>query len=315
MTARHAPSGAMHQLPRVVEVAANAKINLYLRVLAREASGYHQLETLFLRVGLSDTVRVARTAGARSLDVTGDVDLAPLGPTDRNLAWRAAESYCAATGLAGGFAIVVEKRIPIGGGLGGGSSDAGAVIRALDAMNPSPIGLARRLDLAATLGADVPFLAGEHAYVLAWGRGERMLALKPPSRRLVLLVIPPFGVNTADAFAWVDEQRAGDPASAGSFAFDDRSLHDWDAIAGFATNDFEAVVAARHPDVAQALAHLRGAPTCQLAQMSGSGSTLFLVSAAGGGPLRWQAPDGTLGGFRGVATRTLTRVEPVKAIE
>ncbi len=315
MTDPLASSDAAHPSPRIVEVAANAKINLHLRVLARESNGYHQIETLFLRVGLSDVVRVARTDGSRSLDVTGDVDLAALGPAERNLAWRAAESYCAATGLTGGFAIAVEKHIPIGGGLGGGSADAGAVLRALDAMNPSPIGLAGCLELATPLGADVPFLTGGHAYALAWGHGERMLPLKPPPRRRVLLVVPPFGVNTGDAYAWLDERHAGESESSQSHVFDDRSLQEWDVFAGFATNDLEAVVATRHPVIAEALAYLRGTPNCQVARMSGSGSTLFVIGTASGGPLRWRPPDGTLAGFRGMATRTLTRVEPVKPIE
>src|SRR4051812_23575655 len=114
----------------VVAVEAQAKINLRLRILATESNGYHQIETLFLRINLADTIRVRRTGHARSLDVTGNVDADALGPTERNLAWRAAEAYMAASHSQHGFAIEIEKRIPIGGGLGGGSADAGGVLRA-----------------------------------------------------------------------------------------------------------------------------------------------------------------------------------------
>ena len=123
---------------RATEVRAQAKVNLRLRVLARESSGFHQLETLFLRLELADTVRVRRTPGPRTLDVGGDMDLSPLGPAESNLAWRAADAYLAESGMNGGFAIEIEKRIPIAGGLGGGSADAGAVLRALDARGALP---------------------------------------------------------------------------------------------------------------------------------------------------------------------------------
>ena len=87
---------------RTVQVQAQAKVNLRLRILAREASGFHQLETLLLRLDLADTVRVRRTDSLRSLDVSGDADPAAVGPTDRNLAWRAAVAYCDAAGRADG---------------------------------------------------------------------------------------------------------------------------------------------------------------------------------------------------------------------
>ena len=108
-----------HAGPRAsaARVAAQAKINLRLRILAREASGYHQLETLFLRLALADDVLVRATDGARSLDVDGEVDVRLLGATERNLAWRAAEAYATVTGWPAGYAIELTKRIPVGAGL------------------------------------------------------------------------------------------------------------------------------------------------------------------------------------------------------
>jgi 4-diphosphocytidyl-2-C-methyl-D-erythritol kinase len=132
------PDGATRE--RVARVAAQAKVNLRLRILAREASGYHQIETLFLRLALADDVVVRATSGARSLDAAGSVDARQLGPVERNLAWRAASAYSEVTGWPAGFAIELTKHIPVGGGLGGGSANAGAVLRALDARAPTPIG-------------------------------------------------------------------------------------------------------------------------------------------------------------------------------
>jgi 4-diphosphocytidyl-2-C-methyl-D-erythritol kinase len=284
--------------PRAVEVAAQAKINLRLRILAREASGYHQIETLFHRIALADVVRVRRTSGERSLDITGDVDMAALGPTERNLAWRAAEAYFGDSGLSGGFAIELEKRIPVGGGLGGGSADAGAVLRALDALSEHPIGEARLIQLAAALGSDVPFLASEHACALAWGRGEQMLALSPPSRREVRLLLPSFAVSTADAYGWFASDRERGAQRAGAHVLHPPQLERWDSLTHIAINDFEPVVAARHPEIARILAEQRADPSVELAMLSGCAS-----------------PTNDVTGTQSVMTRTVLRVEPPSRIE
>jgi 4-diphosphocytidyl-2-C-methyl-D-erythritol kinase len=295
-----------------VRVAAQAKVTLRLRILARETSGYHQIETLFLRLDLADDLLVRATSAARSLDVDGEIDPRQLGATERNLAWRAAAAYAAATGWPAGFAIELTKRIPVGGGLGGGSADAGAVLRALDAMAPSPVGEPALLAIAARLGADVPFLASSTAFALAWGRGERLLALPAPEERDVLLVLPPFAVNTAEAYGWLAASReAGRAGGDTSQLLDSRALDDWPTIARLATNDFEPVVAARHPMIERALARLRELG-CAPALMSGSGSSLFGVL-----PRSPQSDvprfDGELGGPapRVVHTRTAVAVAPV----
>ena len=296
-------------------VAAQAKVNLRLRILARETSGYHQLETLFLRLALADDVLVQVTMGARSLDVAGDVDARQLGPTERNLAWRAADAYATATGWPAGFAIELTKRIPVGGGLGGGSADAGAVLRALDAMAPKPVGEPALLAIAARLGADVPFLASTSAFALAWGRGERLLTLAAPDERELLLVLPPFAVSTAEAYGWLAALRESgdrhDSADAAIDRLDAATLADWATIARLATNDFERVVAARHPAVSSVLERLRGLG-CAPAMLSGSGSTIFGVLPRA---MRVDVPrfEGAHGGPapKVVLTHSATVVEPV----
>jgi len=122
-------------------VVAQAKVNLVLRVLAREAGGYHSIETVFLRLDLGDDVEVRIAASGRSLTCTGPaMPEAGLGPVEKNLAYRAAALYQEASGWPAGFAIEIGKRIPVGAGLGGGSADAGAVLRCLDALAPRPLG-------------------------------------------------------------------------------------------------------------------------------------------------------------------------------
>lgn len=295
------------------QVRAQAKINLRLRILAREASGFHQLETLFLRLTLADVVRVRRADAARSLDVTGEVDLGTLGSVERNLAWRAAVAYCDAAGWEGGrrgFAIELEKHIPIGGGLGGGSADAGAVLRALDAISPAPLGVPALLRIAASLGADVPFLTSEHPYALAWGRGERLLPLRPPPSRNVLLLLPGFGVSTVDAYGWLAESRTGDarPLQVDP-PLELEALSRWNGIAAVAVNDFEPVVAGRHPVIAAALEGARKAGAGP-AMLSGSGSTMFCVMRGGAVAGLMPARD-----VHSLLTSTAVRVERVVAFD
>jgi 4-diphosphocytidyl-2-C-methyl-D-erythritol kinase len=254
-------------------VIAQAKINLLLRVLAREESGYHSIETVFLRLKLGDDVRVRITEG-RSLDCAGPtVPPQGLGPVERNLAYRAAVAYADATGWPNGFAIEVVKNIPVGGGLGGGSADAGAVLRALDALAPNPLGK-RLVEIAAPLGADVPFMAIERPMALAWGHGERLFPLRALDTRTIALVVPPFAVTTADAYGWLAADRGRYVPEAHVIA--PNSLATWESVAAIATNDFEPVVAKRHPIIDGLVAGLIETGAL-LSMMSGSGSTVFGV--------------------------------------
>jgi 4-diphosphocytidyl-2-C-methyl-D-erythritol kinase len=251
---------------REARVIAQAKINLLLRVLARDVGGYHSIETILLRLDLGDDVRV-RITPDRSLDCTGSaLPAGGLGPVEKNLAYRAAASYANATGWPQGFAIEINKRIPVAAGLGGGSADAGAVLRALDALSPNPLG-PRLVELATPLGADVPFMTITSPMALAWGRGERLLALPAPSVRRDLLVVPDFGVSAKDAYAWLSADR-GDYMPE-TEVFDPELFSGWDGLARVARNDLEAPVVRRHPLIGEFVAGLRKAGL--LAMMSGSG--------------------------------------------
>lgn len=258
-------------------VLAQAKINLFLRVLARESSGFHQLETLFCRLALGDDVSVRLTSGERSLDCRGDaIPAEGLGPVEKNLAWRAAAAFTEATGWATGFAIEIEKRIPVGGGLGGGSADAGAVFRALNALAPQPLDAHSLLRLAASLGADVPFLTQEASpLALAWGRGDRLMPIRALPARECLLVTFREGVATADAYRWLTESPA---ESQGALMYSPDQLSDWPTIELMAYNEFERVVGAKRPVIAGILETLRQPelrPLLPVALMSGSGATIF----------------------------------------
>lgn len=287
-----------------VSVEAQAKLNLRLCVLARESSGYHQLESLFIRIDLADSVRVATDTKTRSLECAG---LAL--PAEQNLAYRAAVAFLDATRWDTGFHIAIQKRIPAGGGLGGGSADAGAVLRALNELAPSPLPDNELMTIALRLGADVPFLTADATLAMAWGRGERLLALRPLPARDVLLALPPFGVETAAAFGWHAEASPGRALQAPApLSLDE--LDRWDAVAKLARNDLEEVVFAKHPEIAQCVNVLGGAGA-RIARMSGSGSTAFGIFDR----RLMKEPTGFPEGTRLVQTRTSTSVAAVKALD
>ncbi|HEU4989529.1 MAG TPA: 4-(cytidine 5'-diphospho)-2-C-methyl-D-erythritol kinase [Gemmatimonadaceae bacterium] len=293
---------------QTARASAQAKINLRLRVLSRESTGYHQIETVFQRLDLADDVTVRTAVTGRSIECTGDViPDGGLGAPEQNLAYRAAVAYQDATGWPEGFAIEVVKRIPVGGGLGGGSADAGAVLRMLEALAPRPMGV-RVLELAARLGADVPFMATEAPLAFAWGRGERMLGLTPLPRRRVQLLVPPFGVSTADAYRWLDESRA-EYELAGAL-LPAAALLSWAEVEEVAENDFEAAVEERLPDIARYRKALERAQA-RIAMLAGSGSTVYGVFDDGArGLLGGEVEDARL-----IDTRTSAHVVPVRVIE
>ncbi len=345
------PGGAQRPAPvaagvREAAVRAQAKVNLYLRVLAREEGGHHQIETLFQRLALGDAVRVRVGPAVRDRTLTCDGPAVPpegLGPVERNLAWRAALAYAEAAGWPDGFAVDVRKEVPVGGGLGGGSADAGAVLRCLNALAPTPLGAGDLLALAAPLGADVPFLTSEAPLALAWGRGERMLALRPlPARRAHLAVFAE-GVPTGDAYAALAEWRRATDARARPALWTPGRLTRWDDVALVAANDFEHVVLPAREDVAGVRRlfadvarqveelNASGAPAAEggtpdapppegdrapIALMSGSGATVFLLTPLAGVEVGLQVaapPDATgVPAVRVVETRTARRVARVR---
>lgn len=272
-----------------VTIAAPAKVNLWLRVGPREESGFHGVDTLFCALDLADTVVLRKPESGGEVAV--DASFAPplealpeLGPPESNLAARAARAFVERAGVAEAPHIELVKRIPPGGGLGGGSSDAGAVLRALRRMHPRTLSGEELLDLAAEIGSDVPFFVQGTPLAHATGRGERLTALPPLSPRPVVLVLPGFPVSTGKAYSWLDESRA-EPAPASRTVQEGTDVAGgsrltWDQVATGAANDLEAPVFERHPelrDVRDTLRSLGARP----ALLAGSGSSVFGVFADG----------------------------------
>ncbi len=254
-----------------VRIEAPAKVNLLIEVLAREESGYHQIETVFQAVSLHDSLCLRAAARGIGLEVEG----ADVGPVTENLAFRAAERFLGEVG-GGGVYIHLHKRIPAGAGLGGGSSDAAAVLRALNFMRGHPLPQEELLRMAGRLGADVAFFASARPLALGWGRGDRLLDLPPLPAAPVLLVFPPRSLRTATAYSWLATHRAAEPLARAPRMLCGADLRDWPHVARLARNDFEEVVLARAPELRDLLGALR-ATGAGLAMLSGSGSAMFAV--------------------------------------
>jgi 4-diphosphocytidyl-2-C-methyl-D-erythritol kinase len=253
-----------------LKVRSLAKINLDLRVLNKRADGYHELRTIFQTVSLDDTIEMEYQPGRTHIDINSNFNIPD------NLVVRAAHSVLESTGRTGRLGFVLQKRIPLGGGLGGGSSNAAAVLLALPWLLRKWVRFEKLMELAAELGSDVPFfLMGGTAVGL--GRGTELYPLPDILSLPAILITPGIHVSTPDAYGELDRQLTGAPPS--------HIINDFQGVAQRIAggspaekwepaNDFESVVFRQHPQLKSIKGRLlRGG--ARPALMSGSGSTLF----------------------------------------
>jgi 4-diphosphocytidyl-2-C-methyl-D-erythritol kinase len=266
-------------------VPAPAKINLFLHVTGRRADGYHLLETLLVAIDVGDTITLTRRADGAIVRINEVAGV----PAASDLAVRAAAALKKATGCSFGVDLAVTKRIPMGGGMGGGSSDAASVLLALNRLWETKLPQEALMRMGLALGADVPFfLQGEPA--LARGIGEALTPLSLPPLWIVVLV-PPVSVATATIFAAPELTRNSPSAKIDVFS------------EGYGRNDLERVASARFPEIAAALEYLgKHSPS---ARMTGSGSAVFapFVSEAEARA----AVDGRPTAMHGFVARTLAQ--------
>lgn len=265
-------------MSRAIALDAPGKVNLVLRVLHRRPDGYRELETVFQMVSLADRVELTLSEGPGA--VTLSVDGPDLGPVESNLAWRAAEEFRLAAGLDAGVHIALTKKIPAGAGLGGGSSDAAAVLRGLARLTGFDDPL-RLHGIARSLGADVPFFLGPAPIALGRGRGDELTPLQALPEADLVLALPRVHVSTVDAYRSLPD-RHGDgnapDASAHPGARPDEAFLelDWPTVVRVAENDFQPVVSPRVPAVRASIEALSGQGAL-LALLSGSGGASFGV--------------------------------------
>jgi 4-diphosphocytidyl-2-C-methyl-D-erythritol kinase len=277
-------------------------VNLDLRVLGARADGYHELRTVFQSIDLHDLL----TARERPGPLTLRCRTAGIPLDERNLVWKAAAALWTALGRPGAPAdavVTIDKQIPVEAGLGGGSADAAAALQVLARVwGGAPVSLLR--EVAAGIGSDVPFfLSGGTA--LGLGRGEEIYPLVDLPRHWLAVVRPPFGVSTAEAYSWYDEDRAA------GLREPPQELQilpvPWPTRAAQMINDLEPPVMRRHPEIGAIKALLKESGAVAAA-MSGSGSAVFGLFRTRPAALR-AIDKASAAGAPALLSRTLSRAE------
>ena len=290
-------------MPRSITVRAFAKINLDLRVLGVRPDGYHELRTTFQSIALADRLTFLPTRGPFRIECDD-----PACPTDRrNLIWKAADlvsKHRKRRPSPFGVTVRVEKNIPMQAGLGGGSTDAAASLRALCRLWNVRMPPAELQHAARTLGAYVPYFL-EGGTALGFHRGDLLFPLDDIAPAWVVLVVPEFGVSTKDAFGWWDAAHKGRKGQDGRDGQDGRERRKGRDRRGqqAVSNDLQNVVAARHPVVSRLVRALNKEGAFH-ASLSGSGSAVF--------GLFWRRSDAqaaarVLAGPRTFVTPTISR--------
>ena len=292
-------------MARVITVRSFAKINLSLKVRGPHVNGYHELQTVFQTIGLADTLTFRVVEGPFRLSCT--CDDVPID--ERNLVWRAAAALWAAAGRAGsptGVSVAIRKSIPPQSGLGGGSANAAATLLALPKLWRVRVPAHTIDEIGAALGADVPFfLCGGTA--LGLGRGDQIYPLADIPRSAVVIVCPPFGVSTAEAFGWFDAEHGARPSACRTEEAPGPLQVVWRCDASHLVNDLEPCVRRRHPVIGELSRRLL-ASGARAAAMSGSGSAVFGLFSDPSRAVR-AAARLAREGWLALATRTLTRRE------
>jgi 4-diphosphocytidyl-2-C-methyl-D-erythritol kinase len=259
-------------LKRTLRLRAFAKINAGLKIIGKRPDGYHEIRTIYQTITLHDKLEINLAPGGKETAVACDNPAVPAG--QGNLVYRACELWRQARAFRCGIQVRLEKMIPLGGGLGGASTDAAATLLGLERLTGDRLDFSARHRLAAALGSDVPlFLLGGR--VLGCGRGEEVYPLNDLPSRACLVVFPGFAVSTAEAYHEAGLRLTDRPPTAYSKCFGA-----WPQIPpmswGPAENDFEQVVFARWPELARLKRRFIRAGA-EVASLTGSGSAVYAV--------------------------------------
>ncbi len=275
-------------MAREVAIKAAAKVNLHLEILGRREDGYHEIRSLFQAVSLCDEI-VLRPAGAPdSLSIWGEFGF----PREGNSIARAVGLFREKTGIRDGIDVEIHKKIPMAGGMGGGSSDAAAVLRGLMELLHAPLSGAELLALGGALGSDVPFFLSSAA-ALVEGRGEKVSPIAGRTDFALVAVTPQGGVSTQDAYRWADEEGASaaqmprgtaaaqmlrsTAAARARMTTQEiaetyrKPIEDWSFF-----NDFDPIIAERLPEIRRLVDRMAGAGAVRPG-LTGSGSTVIGV--------------------------------------
>jgi len=249
-------------------IRANAKINLGLRILEKRPDGYHNIVTMFQEISLHDTLTISRRTDDQ-ITISGDVPDMPLDRT--NIVWQAFEKFQEKTGIYGGIDVKIAKKIPIGGGLGGGSSNAAALLKAVNELWDVNLDIKELAEIGESIGSDVPFLL-LGGTMLGEGKGEKLTRFSLATDYYILLVCPGIHISTPWAYkhAKIILTKLDKFTTFHSVFFGLRT----DVWKKGLINDFEAVVFSEYPELAGIKKRMYDAGAFY-AGMSGSGSTMY----------------------------------------
>ena len=254
---------------------APAKVNLHLEIKGRRSDGYHEILSIVQCIPLYDHIHICSLKKKHALRVVCDPSL----PGGHNIAALAVERFRKIRGIDDGIEVKIEKTIPVGAGLGGGSSDAAAVLTGLNKLFGSVLKPKELRDLASQLGSDVPLFLGDSAALVS-GRGENITDLAARQDFNLVLVYPGFPISTQDAYHWFDQ--AAESCHSGSshpadlrFQYEQKRVDSWDFF-----NAFQYVVECRYPVIKRITEILRRSGA-HIAGVTGSGSSVFGVFTDG----------------------------------
>ena len=267
-----------------MQVLAPAKINLSLRILGRRNDGFHEIDTLIAPISLYDKIRIDKGTPGKGIEFRCDDPSVPQG--DDNLAVRAGKAFFETTRIEPRVLIELEKKIPHGAGLGGGSSDVASVLLALNELFNAKLPAETLAEMAAAIGSDVPFFLFQSA-ALCKGRGEIVTPIKLKKKLSILLLKPAFAVSTGWAYSRWQGSREIPEVRYEAQEFADQTF----------VNDLERPVFEKFVFLAQLKMWLLSQSEVGVALMSGSGSTMFAVMRDNGVPDR-------------VAERAKTELDP-----
>jgi len=253
---------------------APAKVNLYLKVLGRRPDGYHEILSLFQMVSLYDTLNICSLKRKKALQMEGNFDCS----AQENLIFQAVEVFRRETGIDHGWRIIVEKRIPAGAGLGGGSSDGATTLAALNMICKSPLRLDQLIKLGLALGSDVPFFLTAPVACIG-GRGDQIRELVPRTDIHMVIIYPGFKINTAAAYRWLNIKGF---VNTGAFESGKDigkiiKMYHYKAVKRWKLeNTFTAAIEERFPIISRLRQELKELGALY-SGLSGSGSTVFAI--------------------------------------
>ena len=254
-----------------VRMLAPAKVNLHLEVFPPREDGYHPILSLFQSISWFDELEIRSLKEKHACEIEGTRSI----PKEENLVWKAVVAFRKVTGIPSGVRILLRKTIPLGAGLGGGSSDVASTLLGLNRLFGEPLRDEELSTLGATLGSDVPFFCSASLAIVS-GRGEKITPLKARGNYRMVVVVPPFQVSTREAYRWIDEGKGWTRIEGSKMGDDLASLLQKPIERWNFSNAFQPVLEVRYPvyrEIRKAF-HETGA---LFSSISGSGSSMFGV--------------------------------------